>query len=30
LNDDEKALLQALRKAVKEVMSVLDTMPVKA
>jgi malate dehydrogenase len=30
LNDEEKALLQASRKAVKEVMSVLDTMPAKA
>jgi malate dehydrogenase len=30
LNDDEKALLMASRKAVKEVMSVLDTMPAKA
>jgi malate dehydrogenase len=30
LNSDEKALLQASRKAVKEVMSVLDTMPAKA
>jgi malate dehydrogenase len=30
LNDEEKALMQASRKAVKEVMSVLDTMPAKA
>jgi malate dehydrogenase len=30
LNADEKALMQASRKAVKEVMSVLDTMPAKA
>ncbi|MFL5729991.1 MAG: malate dehydrogenase [Cytophagaceae bacterium] len=30
LNDEEKGLLQASRKAVKEVMSVLDTMPAKA
>jgi malate dehydrogenase len=30
LNNDEKALLQASRKAVKEVMSVLDAMPAKA
>jgi malate dehydrogenase len=29
LNDEEKALMQASRKAVKEVMSVLDTMPAK-
>jgi malate dehydrogenase len=30
LNEDEKALMQASRKAVKEVMSVLDAMPAKA